>query len=76
MSRTADRMAICADTDSLFGTGIVAVAVVVDGNLEMVFVDSLSATVGCTVMMIVNVAAGMGGHVLAFDCCSCAWRRH
>lgn len=71
----ADRMAICADTDSLFGTGIVAAAVVVDGNLGMVFVDSLSATAGCT-GMIANDVAGMGGLVLALGCCSFAWRHH
>lgn len=72
-------MAICADTDSLFGTGIVAVAVVVvvDGNLGMVFVDSLSVTaVGCTVMMIAYDAAGMDGHVSVLGWCSFAWHHH
>lgn len=68
-------MAIYADTDSSFGTAIVAAAVVVDGNLGMVFVDSLSATAGCTVM-IANDAVGMGGHVLVLGCCSFAWRHH
>lgn len=65
-------MAICADTDSLSGTEIVA-AVVVDGNLGMVFVDSLSA--GC-IALIANDAAGMGDHVLVLGCCSFAWRHH
>lgn len=67
-------MVIDADTDSLSGTGIVAAAVVVvvDGNLAMVFVGSLSATAGCTVMT-ANDAAGMGGHVSALGCCSFAW---